>query len=494
MSFERQSGVFLHVSSLPGPDGIGTLGEPALEFIDYLAAADQSLWQTCPIGPTDPGKGNSPYSGYSGRAGNPLFINLDALVEAGWVDDFDRPAFDDREVEYERVIEFKRSALRQAFAGFEERADEDERSAFDEFCDQHADWLDDYALFRALDERFVGIWIDWPADAKYRDPEALERYRDQEAEAVRFRQFLQWVFEQQWQELKSYATERGIDLVGDMPIYVGTNSVDVWANPEIFKLDEDLQPVYVSGVPPDDFSDTGQLWGTPVYDWEAVAERDYDWWIQRFAGLLERFDVFRIDHFKGFESYYQVPAEEDTAIEGEWVSGPGQDVFRAVQSALGDLPIIVEDLGEITDATNELRDAFGFPGMAVAAMADWCDPDNKHHPAMYDERTVVYTSTHDSKTTMGWYEDLSWEQKDCLHYAIGHDGGEIHWDVIETVWDSDALMTLAQFQDFHGLGADHRFNVPGTAEGNWRWRVLPEELDPAVADRLATVTQDADRA
>ncbi|WP_135664995.1 4-alpha-glucanotransferase [Halorhabdus rudnickae] len=495
MSFERQSGVFLHVSSLPSPDGIGTLGGPAREFVDFLVDGEQSLWQTCPIGPTDPGQGNSPYSAYSARAGNPLFIELDPLVEAGWLEDPERPTFDDREVEFERIRPFKQRALRDAFAGFQDGADEDERAAFESFRSENAEWLDDYALFRALSDHFeADTWMDWPDDIKFRDPDALEHYREELAEDVRFREFCQWCFDRQWADLLAYAHDRGIDLVGDMPIYVGTNSVDVWANPEIFKLDDEREPIYVSGVPPDDFSDTGQLWGTPVYDWEALADRDYDWWVTRFAGLLDRFDVFRIDHFKGFESYYQVPAEEDTAMNGEWVSGPGRDFFEAVRDQLGELPIVVEDLGVITDATRQLRDAFEFPGMRVAGMADWCDAEQTHHPASYDEPSVAYTSTHDTSTTVGWVDDLSQKQRECLHFAVDYEGGAINWDVIETVWETPAVITFAQFQDFHGLGDEHRFNLPGTAEGNWRWRMRESELEPAVADRLADVTRDADRA
>jgi len=492
--FERGSGVFLHVSSLPGPDGIGTLGEPALSFVEFLAAAEQSFWQTCPIGPTDPDQGNSPYSAFSARAGNPLFIDLAPLVEAGWLEEPDRPDFDDRTVEYGRVRSFKRTALETAYEGFRESADPDDRAAFESFRAENADWLEAYALFRALHDHFeADTWQGWPDDAKFRDPDALASYRETVAEDVRFRQFLQWVFDRQWRRLRAHADEHGIALVGDMPIYVGTDSVDVWANPEIFQLDEDRDPVYVSGVPPDDFSDTGQLWGTPVYDWEALAARDYDWWIRRFGGLLDRFDVFRIDHFKGFESYYRVPAEAETAMDGEWVSGPGRDFFETVRSELGALPIVVEDLGEITDATRDLRDAFGFPGMRVAAMADWCDDDHTHHPDTYDEDAVAYTSTHDTSTVIGWYEALPEDEQECLDFVVDHDG-ERHWEIVETVWETPAVITFAQYQDFLGLDDDHRFNLPGTAEGNWQWRALPDEFDPAIADRLGAITRRTGRA
>ncbi|WP_255470258.1 4-alpha-glucanotransferase [Halorhabdus sp. CUG00001] len=494
MAFEKQSGVFLHVSSLPGPDGIGTLGAPAETFVDFLATAEQSLWQTCPIGPTDPDVGNSPYSAYSARAGNPLFIDLDALVDRGWLADLDRPGFDEREVEYDRVDAFKQEALRDAFAGFEADAEPAAKTDFETYCGEAGDWLEEYALFRALNDRFDGEWVEWPAEAKHRDPDALDRYREELAEEIRFRKFLQWVFETQWQALRSYADDRGVSLVGDMPIYVGTNSADVWANPELFKLDEDLEPAYVAGVPPDEFSETGQLWGMPVYDWAAHAEDEYEWWLQRFEGLLDRFDVFRIDHFKGFESFYQIPADHDTAVDGEWVTGPGEALFQTVEAELGELPIIVEDLGHITEETRALRDAFEFPGMSVAAMADWCDPSQGHHPASYTENTVAYASTHDTDTVPGWYASLSDAQRECLHDVVDGNSDDPHWNIVETIWASEAVLTLVQCQDLLGLGTAHRFNFPGTAEGNWEWRVLPSELTDDVAERLAAVSRRTDRA
>ncbi|QSG08987.1 4-alpha-glucanotransferase [Halapricum desulfuricans] len=494
MEFDRQSGLFLHIASLPGPDGIGTLGDPAETFVDFLADSGQSLWQFCPLGPTIPIHDNSPYQSYSAFAGNPLFLDLDDLVERGWLEELDRPDFDDANVEYEPVREFKEARLEEAFETFQEAASDDERAAFEQFKDDAGEWLEEYALYRALRTHFDGVsWLDWPEEAKMRDPDALERYREELAETIEYRQFLQWLFDQQWSALKEYANERGVKLVGDVPIYVDLDSADVWANPEIFKLDEQREPEYVSGVPPDEFSDDGQMWGTPVYDWAALAERDYGWWVSRFERLLQRVDIFRIDHFKAFESYWEIPADADTAREGEWVVGPHEEVFYAVRDQLGDLPIVVEDLGEITEEMDRIRDDLGYPGMNVAAFADWCDGDSRYHPVTYDENSVAYTSTHDTDTLVGWYEDLDDRQLDCLHYAVDYEGGDVHWDILDTVWGSDSAITLAQVQDPLGYGSEARFNVPGTEEGNWSWRVSEDALTDEVAQRLYDITEATGR-
>jgi len=494
MDFDRQSGLFLHVTSLPGPDGIGTLGEPAERFVDFLAEAGQSLWQFCPLGPTIPIHDNSPYQSYSAFAGNPLFVDLDRLVERGWLEDLDRPEFDDNWVEYAPVREYKETRLEEAFEAFRADASADERASFEQFCEESGDWLDEYALYRALRDHFDGVsWLDWPEECKTRDPDALASYREELADDVEHRKFLQWVFDRQWDALQSYAAERGVSFVGDVPIYVDLDSVDVWANPEIFKLDDQREPEYVSGVPPDEFSDDGQMWGTPVYDWDALAERDYGWWVDRFERLLQRVEVFRIDHFKGFESFWQIPADADSAREGEWVQGPHAEVFHAVRKELGELPIVVEDLGEITDAMEAIRNELGYPGMNVAAFADWCNGNSRYHPVNYRENSVAYTSTHDTDTVMGWYTSLSMRDKDCLHYAVDYEGGDVHWDIVETIWDSDSVIAFAQLQDVLGLGSGARFNVPGTREGNWSWRVSEEALNDQVAGRLREITERTSR-
>lgn len=494
MQFDRQSGLFLHVASLPGPDGIGTLGEPAESFVDFLAESGQSLWQVCPLGPTIPIHDNSPYQSFSAFAGNPLFIDLDRLVDRGWLDGLDRPEFDDDAVDYEPVREYKQARLADAFEAFRSDASDDEHEAFESFRDDAGEWLEEYALYRALRTHFDGVsWLDWPAEAKMRDPDALASYREELAETVEYREFLQWVFDRQWSDLETYAAERGVRFVGDMPIYVDLDSADVWANPDIFKLDETREPTHVSGVPPDEFSDDGQMWGTPVYDWDTLAEQDYGWWVRRFERLLQRVDVFRIDHFKGFESYWEIPADADTAREGRWVRGPQEDLFYAIRDELGELPIVVEDLGEITDRMEAIRDTMGYPGMNVAAFADWCNGENRYHPATYIENSVAYTSTHDTDTVVGWYEDLSDRQKNCLHYAVDYDGGEVHWDIIETIWGSNSIIALAQLQDVLGYGSGARFNVPGTEEGNWSWRVHENALSSDVEDRLHGITERTDR-
>jgi len=493
MQFDRQSGLFLHIASLPGPDGIGTLGEPAEEFVDFLADSGQSLWQFCPLGPTIPVHDNSPYQSFSAFAGNPLFIDLDGLVERGWLDELDRPEFDSDSVDYEAVREYKEARLEDAFETFQSEADDEAREAFESFKDDAGAWLEEYALYRALRTHFDGVsWLDWPEEAKTRDPGAMETYRESLSETIEY-QFLQWVFDEQWNALQSYAAERGVEFVGDMPIYVDLDSADVWANPDIFKLNEDREPTHVSGVPPDEFTDDGQMWGTPVYDWDALADRDYDWWVSRFERLLQRVDVFRIDHFKGFESYWEIPADADTAKEGEWVEGPHEDLFYAIRDELGELPIVVEDLGEITPEMEAIRDELGYPGMNVAAFADWCDGDSKYHPVNYDENSVAYSSTHDTNTVPGWYENLSDRQQECLQYAVDYEGDDIHWDILDTVWGSDSVIALAQLQDVLGYGSEARFNMPGTVEGNWRWRVNADALTDSTAANLYDITEQSNR-
>ncbi len=491
MRFERQSGVFLHVSSLPGPHGIGDLGVGAREFVDFLARADQSLWQFCPLGPTSTAHGNSPYQAYSTLAGNPLFVDLRGLADRGYLtdDQLDPPAeLSPRQVRYEAVAEFKQDRLRSAHGRFETDADGADHESLDRFRASEGAWLDDYALFMALKAEFGGAgWTDWPDELAARDPDALDRYREELAEEIRYHEFVQWAFDEQWQALAEYAADRGVKLVGDLPIYVALDSADVWSNPEIFRLDETNRPTEVAGVPPNP-ADDGQRWGNPVYDWETLRADGYRWWLDRFERLFELVDVARIDHFKGFDEFWAIPADSDSPAAGQWRDGPGAEFFETVRDQLGDLPFLVEDLGFLDESLVALRDRFDFPGMRVAQYADWCAEGHMYQPMHYPERSVGYTSTHDTDTVVGYYRTLPDDQRECLHYNLGTDGTEIHWELIEAVWNSSAGIAMTTAQDLLGLDSDARFNVPGTATGNWRWRVPAEGLDPEVARRLGQIT------
>jgi len=495
MRFDRQSGVFAHVASLPGPHGIGDLGSGARAFVDFLRDAGQSLWQFCPLGPTSGAHGNSPYQSYSAFAGEPTFVSLERLAERPWFDDADvpdDPGFDSHRVAYDRVREFKREALRTAFECFRERAADDERERFAGFREREAGWVEDYALFRACKAEFDGAaWADWPEPIRTREPAALDRQREALADDVAFNAFRQWLFDEQWRDLRAYAADREVSLVGDLPIYVALDSADVWATPAAFDLGPDRQPAAVAGVPPNP-GDDGQRWGNPVYDWDHLRETGYEWWLDRVRRLLSRVDIARIDHFKGFDEFWAIPADAESPAAGEWRDGPGADFFEAVADDLDlppeDLPFVAEDLGFIDEGVVALRDRFSIPGMRVPQYADWCSEDSRDKPVNYPRDAVAYTSTHDTDTAVGYYESLGDEQRDCLHYALATDGSEIHWSLIEAVWDSEASIAMTTMQDLLGLGSDARFNTPGTAEGNWRWRVTEAALTDDVATELAGIT------
>jgi 4-alpha-glucanotransferase len=486
MDFDRQSGLFLHLTSLPGPHGVGDLGPGARTFVDWLAVAEQSLWQFCPIGPTSTAHANSPYQSFSAFAGNPLLVSLDRLVETGLLADEDLPdgEFDRHRVEFGRVSGAKRAALRTAF----DRFDPDDSEEFDAFRDREADWLDGYALFMALKDEFDGVlWTEWPAPVKTREPDALAEYRESLAAEVRYHEFVQYVFDRQWRALREYAHERGVRFVGDLPIYVALDSADVWSAPEAFQLDEDNEPTAVAGVPPNP-ADDGQRWGNPLYDWDRLRENGYGWWLARLRRLFELVDVTRIDHFKGFDEYWAIPADADDPAAGEWRDAPGYDFFETVREELGSLPFVVEDLGFIDPGLVQLRDHFGLPGMRVPQYADWCTADSRDKPSNFPESCVAYTSTHDTDTAVGYYHSLPDDQRDCLHYALSTDGSEFHWTLIDAVWNSNAVLAVTTMQDVLGLDSHARFNTPGTAEGNWAWRVTREGLDDGAAARLATLT------
>jgi len=490
MRFDRQAGVFLHLTSLPGPHGIGDLGAGARAFVDFLDRADQSLWQFCPLGPTSGAHGDSPYQSYSAFAGNPLLVDLRGLAERGYLDDaeLDPPAgVSPHEVRYDRVREFKHDRLERAGERFRADADAAERERFAAFRERESDWLADYALFMALRGEFDGAWTEWPDPVRTRDPDAIERYCEELSAEIRHRTFVQWVFDEQWHDLASYARERGIGLVGDLPIYVALDSADVWAAPEAFDLDAGYRPRAVAGVPPNP-NDDGQRWGNPVYDWETLRAEGYGWWLARFERLFDLVDIARIDHFKGFDEFWAIPAGADSPAAGEWRAGPGAHFFESVREHLGELPFFVEDLGFLDESVVALRDRFGFPGMRVPQYADWCEEGHMYQPMHFPEGSVGYTSTHDTDTVVGYYRDLPDRQRECLHYNLGTDGTDIHWAFVEAVYNSEAVAALTTVQDLLGLGSEARFNVPGTATGNWQWRVTQEGLDPEVADRLRRIT------
>jgi len=494
MTLDRRSGVFLHLTSLPGRHGIGDLGAGARTFLDFLDRADQSLWQVCPVGPTSGAYGHSPYGSDSAFAGNPLLVDLDDLADRGYLDGdaVEPPEWTDpHQVDYERVAPFKRERLREAFENFEAVASTDARESFAAFRERESEWLADYALFSALKDAHDGApWTDWPAELADRDPDALDTAREEHADEIGYRAFVQWVFDEQWTALREAAAERGVELVGDLPIYVAADSADVWADPDVFELDDDGSPTAVAGVPPN-AGDSGQRWGNPVYDWGTLRETEYDWWVRRVEHLLSRVDLARIDHFKAFDEFWAIPAEADEPAAGEWREGPGAEFFEVVRERVGELPFLVEDLGFLDESMVALRDRFEFPGMYVPQYADWCAEWDRYKPTNYPGNAVAYTSTHDTDTAVGYYERLGDEQRDCLHYALATDGEGIAWDLVEAVWYSDAALALTTVQDLLELGSDARFNTPGTAEGNWRWRVASGALEDDVADRLADLTDIA---
>jgi 4-alpha-glucanotransferase len=495
MRFKRSSGILLHPTSLPGRFGIGDLGQEAYKFVDWLASAGQSYWQIMPLGPT--GYGDSPYSSFSAFAGNTNLISPEKLVESGLLSDSDiHDAHDSApgRVDYGKVIAYKRALLEKAFVNFTAKLKTDEplRDDYKGFLDFASAWLEDYALFATLKDEHKGeSWHTWGAGLARREASAVEGARAKFAKQIEAHKFFQYVFFQQWLKLKKYSNERGVRIVGDMPIFVAHNSADVWAKPQLFKLKDDGSPAFVAGVPPDAFSETGQRWGNPLYEWERMREDGFAWWVGRVRETLKIVDVVRLDHFRGFAAYWEVPAEHETAERGRWVEAPGRDLFKALKSALGeDLPIIAEDLGTITPDVHALRDEFNFPGMRVLQFAFGGDPHDTHLPHEYTRASVAYTGTHDNDTVAGWFHQRSREDafegerrehELCLKY-LGTDGSEINWDFIRAAQMSVAVLAVAQLQDVLGLGSEARMNMPASTEGNWAWRFR----DGALTDKLAT--------
>ena len=501
MRLKRSSGILLHPTSLPGRFGVGDLGGEAYKFVDWLASAGQAYWQIMPLGPT--GYGDSPYSAFSAFAGNTNLVSPEKLVEAGLLEEpdiRDAPDLPAGRVDYGKVIEYKRGLLEKAFRNFARRLKEDEglRRDYEGFEGFASAWLDDWALFAALKDEYGGQpWNTWAAGLARREPAAVGAARQSFAERVEAHKFSQYVFFHQWLKLKKYANERGVRVVGDMPIFVAHNSADVWSQPELFELKEDGSPRVVAGVPPDAFSATGQLWGNPIYDWDRMRADGFGWWVARVRATLKIVDVVRLDHFRGFAAYWEVPAEEETAERGRWVDAPGREVFNAMKGALGgELPIVAEDLGTITPDVHALRDEFQFPGMRVLQFAFGGDPHDTHLPHEYTRDSIAYTGTHDNDTVVGWYEQRAREDAPegerrerelCLKY-LGTDGAEINWDFIRAAQMSVAVLAVAQLQDVLGLPSEARMNTPASAEGNWGWRYREGALTDELASRLRAMT------
>jgi 4-alpha-glucanotransferase len=474
--FERGSGLILHPTSLPGPYGVGDLGPEALQFVDFLVHGAQTLWQMLPLGPT--GYGHSPYAARSAFAGNPLLISPERLVEDGLLQ---RDEVDEASVSSDSLVDFEAATARKQ--PLLERAVERLYRArrlqgeLEQFRAANAHWLDDYALFAALRESHdLAPWHEWDPDLRLRRPTALEQARAQLKKTIDFHLAVQFLFWRQWGQLRQYANERGVRIVGDIPIFVALDSADVWANQGSFQLDEEGLPTVVAGVPPDAFSDTGQRWGNPLYRWDTLQKEGYRWWIERFRAALFTFDVVRIDHFRGFAGYWEIPAEEETAVHGRWVKGPGARLFAAARAALGVLPIVVEDLGEITDDVLELRDQLGYPGMKVFQFAFDSGPTNPYLPHNHVPNAVVYTGTHDNDTTLGWWESAGDDTKHYIRQYLSVDGDDIVWDLIRAAYRSVADLAIVPMQDVLELGSEARMNFPGRSEGNWAWRLVPGQL------------------
>lgn len=492
MDSVRRSGILLHPTSLPGRYGVGSFNQAAYDWVDFLAYTRQTLWQVLPLGPT--GYGDSPYQSFSSFAGNPYLISLEALVDEGLLDQYvldAAPEFPRDRVDFGLIYQWKLPLLRRISAEFADRATPEQRAEFEAFCAENAAWLDDYALFMALKDAHNGTpWNQWDMDLRGRKKRALTAAAKAHATAIHGHKFNQWLFYRQYLKLKAYANEKGVLMVGDIPIFVAMDSADAWANPGEFFLDDEYQPTVVAGVPPDYFSATGQLWGNPLYRWNAMKKNGYAWWLRRIKAALRLYDVVRIDHFRGFAGYWEVPAGEATAINGAWKPGPGADFFNAVQAELGDnLPIIAEDLGEITPDVIQLRNQFNLPGMKILHFAFASDASDKFLPHNYARNFAVYPGTHDNDTTWGWYlHSATDRERDYFRRYFRTDGHDAAWTLIEAALRSVAVMAVFTLQDVLNLGTDARMNLPGRADGNWTWRYLPEQITGHLVNRLLDAT------
>lgn len=486
MTYKRSSGILLHPSSLPGPYGIGDIGPQAHHWIDFMAEAGCSLWQVLPLGPT--GYGDSPYQCFSAFAGNPYLVSPAALLEEGLLlpqDLSGMPVFSTTKVDFGAVIPWKIGILDQAYDRFVATGSKELKTELASFRANHSAWLEDFALFMALKNEHNGApWTTWDKPLRQRDLIALAQARQKLADQLERQVFRQFLFFRQWANLRAHAAEKNIQIIGDIPIFVAHDSSDVWANPGLFYLDEKGIPTVVAGVPPDYFSAFGQLWGNPLYRWDVHTRMGYSWWLERIKAVLNLVDFIRMDHFRGFAGYWEVPGTEKTAINGRWVPAPGKDLFRVVRQVLGDLPILAEDLGVITPDVVELRDNFNLPGMKVIQFGFASGPDDLFLPHHYPVNCVAYTGTHDNDTARGWYERVTEEERAIYRRYLNRTGSEVAWDLIRACWSSVAVFTLAPMQDFLDLGNEARMNYPGFPSGNWTWRMTEAGFSESLKGRI----------
>lgn len=491
---QRASGILLHPTSLPSHGGIGDLGPAAYVFVDWLASARQTLWQLLPLAPV--GVGNSPYSATSAFAGNVLLISLDRLADRGYIARERVRELPDSTgpVDYDRVRATKLPLLQEAARTFLRTAQGEDRSRFEKFCWDNGWWLEDFVLFDALRNRFNGkSWNQWPRELAQREPAAMGRIRQELAEELAVGRFLQFAFFEQWRALHSRCRQLGIRIVGDVAIFVSYDSADVWTHPDIFRLRPDLEPEVVAGVPPDAFSVTGQRWGNPIYRWDVLRQRGYDWWVDRIRWALNMCDIIRLDHFRGFQQYWEIPASEPTAVHGRWVDGPKEDLFNVLRQRLGDLPFIAEDLGLITPDVHALRERLQVPGMRVLQFGFGDPGAHIYLPHRYEANTVAYTGTHDNDTTVGWWNSIGDQERRHVKAYLGECNDGVEWAMIRAAENSVANMAIVQLQDVLGLGPEARMNVPSMSDGSWTWRFQSGMLTPEIAQKLALLTEVADR-
>lgn len=489
---KRQSGVLMHISSLPGKYGIGSFGQSAYDFVDFLVRTKQRYWQILPLGTTS--YGDSPYQSFSAFAGNTYFIDFDILIEEGLLDEADVKGADfgddPRKVDYAKIFDARRPIMEKAVARFLKA---DDLSDYESFVEQNAAWLEVFAEYMAIKEHFDNLaWTEWPDEAiRRREAASLASYREKMADKLTYHRVTQYLFFKQWLRLKAYANEHHIEIVGDMPIYVAADSADVWAQPHFFKTDAVGKPTCVAGCPPDEFSETGQLWGNPIYDWEAMDKDGYAWWIERLRESFKIYDIVRIDHFRGFESYWEVPADSETSATGKWVKGPDYKLFAAVKEALGDLNIIAEDLGFMTDEVIELRERTGFPGMKILQFAFNPDDESIDSPHLAPNNSVMYTGTHDNNTVLGWYKDEIDDatRQYMAQYTNRKEYETVPHAMLRTIFASVSFMAIATMQDLLELDSAARMNYPSTIGGNWTWRMTAEELNPIVEGELYSLTK-----